>query len=76
LGIFGDRQASLLATTITQVSAELRDGVDNRFVLGKTMRSEELLCLFAAVAWKERGGGSPRIYAGELGFQAERLEWR
>jgi hypothetical protein len=35
------------------------------------MRSEELLCLFAAVAWKERGGGSPRIYAGELGFQAE-----
>ena len=26
-------------------------------------------------SWEKRNGGSPRIYAGELGFQAERLAW-
>ena len=35
---------------------------------------EELPSSFRTVARKKRNGGSPRIHAGELGFQAERLE--
>jgi hypothetical protein len=30
--------------------------------------------LFGTAAWKKRNGELPRIHAGELGFQAERLE--
>jgi hypothetical protein len=33
----------------------------------------ELRSLFGSLASKKRNGGSPRIHAGELGFQAERL---
>ena len=35
MGMFWERRGSLSATTITQVSAELKEGVDKRLVMGK-----------------------------------------